>query len=505
VFLELFSSLESILITALIITPIISGILVTFLKKKKIIEIVTVFSSFLILIEGSILVNSILKYKTIYVFNGIFYVDSLSGIIIITISLVGFLSSIYSVSYMGKQYEKLIIDEKKLVRYYQGFNMFLFTMLLVPISNNMGIMWIAIEATTIVSVLLIMLYVKQSSIEASWKYLLIATVGLSLALFGTIFFYYVNTVDVPLEEDVLGMNWTNLVENASSFDPNLVKLAFIFIIVGFGTKAGLAPMHTWLPDAHSEAPSPISALLSGVLLNCAFYGILRFHIITSNSIGSHFSNTLLIILGVVSIGIAAASIYFQKDLKRMLAFSSVEHMGIISVAIGFGSVIGIFGALLHIINHAVVKSLLFFASGSISQKYETKLISDTSGIIRIMPITGFAFLIGVLAIIGLPPFNIFMSEFLVLSSGFESENFLPSMLVILFLVIIFAGFGKHLLKMVFGNPKQTIKKGDLGILSIIPMLILISIIFVMGTYVPEPLQTLIDDASQILLVGDLHN
>lgn len=504
-FLELFSSLESTLILALIITPIISGVLVTFLKKKKIIELVTVFSSFLILLEGLILVNSILKYKTISVFNGIFYVDSLSGIIIITISLVGFLSSIYSISYMGKQYEKLIIDEKKLVRYYQGFNMFLFTMLLVPISNNMGIMWIAIEATTLVSVLLIMLYVKQSSIEASWKYLLIATVGLSLALFGTIFFYYVNTADVPLEGDALGMNWTNLIENASGFDPNLVKLAFIFIIVGFGTKAGLAPMHTWLPDAHSEAPSPISALLSGVLLNCAFYGILRFHIITSNSIGSHFSNTLLMILGVVSIGIAAASIYFQKDLKRMLAFSSVEHMGIISVAIGFGSVIGIFGALLHIINHAVVKSLLFFASGSISQKFETKSISDTSGIIRIMPITGFAFLIGGLAIVGMPPFNIFMSEFLVLSSGFESENFLPSMLVILFLVIIFAGFGKHLLKMVFGNPKQTIKKGDLGILSITPMLILVSIIFVMGVYVPEPLHTLIEDTSQILLVGDLHN
>jgi len=504
-FSELFSSLESILIIALIITPITSGVLVTFLKRKRLVEVVTVFSSFLILIEGLILVNSILKYKTISVFNGIFYVDSLSGIIIITVSLVGFLSSIYSVSYMGKQYEKLIIDEKKLVRYYQGFNMFLFTMLLVPISNNMGMMWIAIEATTLVSVLLIMLYVKQSSIEASWKYLLIATVGLSLALFGTIFFYYVNTIDAPIGGDASGMNWTNLVENASGFDPNLVKLAFIFIIVGFGTKAGLAPMHTWLPDAHSEAPSPISALLSGVLLNCAFYGILRFHIITSNSVGSHFSNTLLMILGVISIGIAAASIYFQKDLKRMLAFSSVEHMGIISVAIGFGSVIGIFGALLHIINHAVVKSLLFFASGSISQKYETKLISDTSGIIRIMPITGFAFLIGGLAVIGMPPFNIFMSEFLVLSSGFESENFLPSMLVILFLVIIFAGFGKHLLKMIFGNPKQTMKKGDLGILSIIPMLVLVSIIFVMGVYVPEPLQRLIENASQILLVGDAHN
>jgi len=502
--IELFSSLESMLVIFLITTPVISSLLVTFLKRKKIIEIVTIASSFLILVEGLILVSFILKYKTISVFDGVFYVDSLSGIIIITISIVGFLSSLYSVNYMGKQYEKLIIDSKKLVRYYQGFNMFLFTMLLVPVSNNMGIMWIAIEATTLVSVLLIMLYVKQSSIEASWKYLLIATVGLSLALFGTIFFYYVNTVNVGSEESILGMNWTNMVENAPNFDPNLVKLAFIFIIVGFGTKAGLAPMHTWLPDAHSEAPSPISALLSGVLLNCAFYGILRFHIITGTSIGPHFSNTLLIILGVISIGIAAASIYFQKDIKRMLAFSSVEHMGIISVAIGFGSILGVFGALLHVINHAVVKSLLFFASGSITQKYETKSISNISGVIRTMPITGFAFLIGGLAIIGAPPFNIFMSEFLVLSSGFESENFLASALVILFLAIIFASFGKHLLKMVFGNPEHKMKKEDFGKLSIIPMLILISITFVMGVYVPEPLQTLIEDSTNILLLGEIN-
>jgi len=500
---ELFSSLESMLIIFLIITPVISTILVTFLKRKRIIEFITMASSFLILVEGLILVSFIIEYKTISVFNGMFYVDSLSGIIIITISIVGFLSSLYSVNYMGKQYDKLIIDSKKLVRYYQGFNLFLFTMLLVPISNNMGIMWIAIEATTLVSVLLIMLYVKQSSIEASWKYLLIATVGLSLALFGTIFFYYVNTISDGSEESLLAMNWTNLVENAPIFDPNLVKLAFIFIIVGFGTKAGLAPMHTWLPDAHSEAPSPISALLSGVLLNCAFYGILRFHIITGTAIGPHFSNTLLIILGVISIGIAAASITFQKDIKRMLAFSSVEHMGIISVAIGFGSVLGIFGALLHIINHAVVKSLLFFSGGSITQKYETKSMSKISGVIRTMPITGFAFLIGGLAIIGAPPFNIFMSEFLVLSSGFESENFLASVLVILFLAIIFASFGKHLLKMIFGNPEHKMKKGDLGKLSIIPMLILISITFIMGVYVPDPLQTLIEDSTNILLMGNI--
>lgn len=494
----------SALIVSILLTPIISTIIVTLLKIKRFIEIVTIVSSCIILIQGLILILFILDKKTISVLDGILYLDSLSGIMIIVISIVGFLSSLYSVNYMGKQYDKLLVDEKKLVRYYQGFNMFLFTMLLVPLANNLGIMWIAIEATTLVSVLLIMLYVKQSSIEASWKYLMIATVGLSLALFGTIFFYYVNAVSDPSLDSIKGMNWTNMVENAPNFDPGLIKFAFIFILVGFGTKAGLAPMHTWLPDAHSEAPSPISALLSGVLLNCAFYGILRFHIISSHSIGPEFSNTLLIILGTLSIGISAASIYFQKDVKRILAFSSVEHMGIISVAVGFGAFIGIYGALLHVINHAFVKSLLFFSSGSISQKYQTKSTSDISGIIRVMPITGFMFLIGGLAIIGLPPFNIFMSEFLILSSGFDTGNFLASSFVILFLVIIFAGFGKHLIKMLFGNPKLEMIKEEWKI-SVLPMVILVSIIFVMGIYVPEPLNLLIEDASSIILVGEINH
>lgn len=500
-----FSSVESVLVVSLLLTPVVSGLLITLLKRKRIIETTTIISSSLILIQGLFLLPHILEKKTISIFDGTFYLDSLSAIMIITISLVGFLASLYSVNYMGRQYDKLIVDGKKLVRYYQGFNMFLFTMLLVPVSNNLGIMWIAIEATTLVSVLLIMLYTKQGSIEASWKYLLIATVGLSLALFGIIFFYYANSVYDGSFDSTHGMDWTNMVENAPYFDPNLVKFAFIFILVGFGTKAGLAPMHTWLPDAHSEAPSPISALLSGVLLNCAFYGLLRFHIISSHSIGPEFSNTLLIILGIISLGIAAASIYFQKDVKRMLAFSSIEHMGLISVSVGFGIFLGIYGALLHVINHAVVKSLLFFSSGSISQKYQTKSIADTSGIIKTMPVTGFMFLIGGLAIIGMPPFNIFMSEFLMLSSGFSSENFLASALVILFLVVIFASFGKHLLHMVFGNPKSEMKKEDLGKLSILPMIILVSIIFIMGIYVPEPLQTLIEDATKIILVGGINS
>src|SRR5574338_1492681 len=402
-------------VLALLLTPVISGVLVTFLRKKRAIEMITTTSMGLILAQCLFLVSEISSKKAISAFDGFFYADAVSAFIVLPIAGVGFVTSLYSINYIGRQYDTGILDQKRLVRYYQEFNAFIFTMLLVPLSNNVGIMWIAIEATTLVSVLLIMLYVKESAIEASWKYLIVATVGLSFALFGIILFYYANLVPADQQE---GMNWTNLLGNAKMLDPNIVKIAFVFVLVRFGTKAGLAPMHTWLPDAHSEAPTPVSALLSGVLLNCAIYGIIRFHMISSAGMGSGFSGELLIILGIVSMGIAAVSIYFQKDMKRLLAFSSIEHIGIISVAIGFGGFLGIYGGMLHLINHSIAKPLMFFASGTISQKYETKAISKIRGIITTMPFTGVLFLIGGLSIIGLPPFGIFLSQFFVLSSGF---------------------------------------------------------------------------------------
>jgi len=435
-------------IVFLLLTPLVGGILVTVFRKKRIIEIVTICSASLILIQVFFILYGIINGKTLSAFGNAFYIDSFGAVILLPISIVGFVSVLYSKNYMGRQYDIGLVDDKHIVRYYQGLSIFLLSMLIVPITNNLGVMWVTVEATTLISVLLIMLYFKENAIEAAWKYLIIATVGLSFALIGTVFFYYAN-ISAGSSEDA--MNWTGMVHNSKLFDPNLVKIAFVFIIVGYGTKAGLAPMHTWLPDAHSEAPTPVSALLSGVLLNCALYGIIRFHIVSSGTLGPAFSNQLLIILAVVSIGIAAASIYFQKDMKRMLAYSSVEHMGIVSLGIGFGGMFGIYGAILQIINHAIAKPLMFFASGTISQKYETKVMSKIKGIIKVMPITGALFLIGGFALVGMPPFNIFLSEFLVLSSGFQSGQFLVTMIVISFLVITFAVFLRHLIGLTCHN------------------------------------------------------
>lgn len=490
--------ISNLTILFLLLPPIIGAGLVTILRKKRAIEIVTICTSSLILIQVFFLVSRIITEKTISAFGNAFYVDSLSAVILLSISVVCFIAALYSKNYMGRQYDHNTIDDKHIVRYHQGFNVFLLTMLVVPIANNLGIMWVMVEATTLVSVLLIMLYFKENAIEAAWKYLIIATVGLSFALVGTVFFYYAN-INAGTSEDA--MNWTGMVHNSKLFDPNLVKIAFVFILVGFGTKAGLAPMHTWLPDAHSEAPTPVSAILSGVLLNCAFYGIIRFHIVSSEAIGPEFSNQLLVILAVVSIAIASASIYFQKDMKRMLAYSSVEHMGLISLGIGFGGLLGIYGAILQIINHAIAKPLMFFASGTISQKYETKAMLKIKGIIKVMPVTGVLFLIGGLALVGIPPFNIFLSEFMILSTGFKSGQFIATSIVILFLIVTFAVFLRHLIKMVFGNPSSEMKKDDMGKLAIIPMVILGSLVIILGFYIPVQLQTLVQNASVIISSG----
>lgn len=484
-------------IIMILLCPIVGGILVTLLKSKRKIEITTVVATGLILIQSFLLVGNVLDNKHIEAFDGIFYVDSLGIILLVIISSVVFIASLYSINYIGRQYNNGILDERHLVRYYQAFNMFALTMILVPLANNTGLLWVAVEATTLVSVLLIMLYVKETAIEASWKYLIVATVGLSLALFGIILYYYANVVSDPTDSNDDKMNWTVMMKNAKLLNPDIVKIGFIFILIGLGTKAGLAPMHTWLPDAHSEAPTPISALLSGVLLNCAIYGIIRFYLIGRVVLEDGFLQTLLLIIGIISVGIAASSIYFQKDLKRMLAFSSVEHMGLVSLAIGFGGFLGIYGAILHIINHAITKPLMFFASGTISQKYETKTISEIKGIIKTMPITSMFIMIGALSIVGLPPFNVFMSKFFILSAGFSSGQYLIIFLAISFLLVIFASFMKHSLGMIFGNPKKQIVRGDLGILSIVPMAILAALTIILGFYVPEPLRQLINNIVQM--------
>jgi hydrogenase-4 component F len=431
----------------------------------------------------------------VFAFKENLMMDALSAIFVLLITSVGSLSAVYAGGYLFKEGDTSI-SPPRLRRYAFFFHLFLFTMLLTVLSNNLGVMWIAIEGTTLASAFLVNVDDKKSSIEAAWKYLILCSVGIALALFGIILVYYSAIAQAAGGKSDLLLNWTFLLAQAKHLDPHIMKLAFIFVLVGYGTKAGLAPFHSWLPDAHSQAPAPVSALLSGVLLSCATLGILRFHILTQAVTGSVFSGSLLILFGVLSVAIAVPFILEQDDYKRLLAYSSVEHMGLVAVGLGFGGFLGIYGALLHIINHAFTKSLLFFSSGHLLHLFKTKKISEVKGTFRINPFLGAVFFFAVLAIAGMPPFSIFVSEFSILSAGFVARKFVPCALLLLLLALIFIGFLRHANRMTFGkagDPPHAEK--SLLMDSILSVGILL--IFVMGFYIPGPLQSLLLQASRV--------
>ena len=476
------------MIEYLLLAPLLTSILCFFSRTKKHVETISISGSIITLLLGLALVVDVYKHEVIVTWQNALFADAFSAYIVLIVSIVGFVASLYSVGYMGHEHKHGVIDDKKLRLYYSLFHVFMFTMLLVGVTNNLGL-WIAIEMTTLVSALLMILYSRKSSIEAAWKYMIICTVGITFALFGTILTYFA-AVNI-LGETGDALNWTSLIAVADQFDPTIMKLAFIFILIGYGTKAGLAPMHTWLPDAHSEAPTPVSALLSGVLLNCAMYGIIRFYTIATKSTGEAFTSNLLIIFGLLSLGIAVPFILLQEDYKRLLAYSSVEHMGIIALGIGFGGVYGIFGAILHMFNHAMTKSLMFFGAGNILLKHETKEIFNVSGVVKSMPATGAMFVVGALAITGSPPFSIFISEFTILASGFSQGHIVAAVLFLLFIIMIFAGFFNNVSRMAFGNPKPGIEKGDMGRWTLVAMGILMVFIIVLGVYIPPPFYEMI--------------
>jgi len=294
------------------------------------------------------------------------------------------------------------------------------------------------------------------------------------------------------------LNWSGIFLVAKSLDPKIVKIAFLFILVGYGTKAGLAPLHTWLPDAHSQAPAPISALLSGVLLKTAIYAILRFTIIVNKCIGSSYSGNLLILFGILSLGISAAFILVQKDAKRLLAYSSVEHLGVISLGLGFGGVTALYGAFFHIFNHAVTKSLMFFGVGNVVKRYKTTNLSMIRGVISAMPFTGVMLVLGLFALAGSVPFSIFVSEFIILFSGFLKGYYLACALFVFFLAVIFAALVSHFSGILFGRrPDAVLREGEplLGKMSFIFLFIFIA---TMGLFIPGFLNQLLSSAVGIV-------
>jgi len=470
--------MEIILIIGTILLLILSSLTVKGYRRCSIINAV---GHFLILILAFKLVAKIINSGIPVQCWGIFYADALSGVFIITISVINFASAMYSIGYLPQDIKEGHIKEKKAKVYYFLFNMFALSMFLVPMLNNLGFVWVAIEMTTLVSAFLVGFYNKKTSIEAAWKYIIICSVGISLALFGIILFYYA----VSRQGGINTLNWIDMITVAGKLDPNIVKVAFIFVLIGYGTKAGLAPMHTWLPDAHSQAPAPISALLSGVLLKTALYAILRFFIITNNCLGSQFASNLLTIFGLLSLAVAAGFILVQKDIKRLLAYSSVEHIGIISLGIGFGGIIGLFGALLHIFNHAVTKSLMFFGVGNIVKKYGTNNLNAIRGVISTMPFTGIIILLGVFALAGSVPFSIFISELIILISGFTKGAYFAAAAALILISVIFAALVNHFSGVLFGKNMTNMPKTNETLSTKVSLLFLSVFVVVFGFVIPN--------------------
>jgi len=491
------------MILAFLAIPAIAGGLVWTNKNKIVIHLTNLVGSMLLLVFSIIALVDINKSKAVVstgMFKDLFYIDSLSGYILFITTLAFFLVSLYSISYFGEELRRKIITLKKLKLYYCLSNAFVLSMILALTTQNMGIMWIAIEATTLASAFLVGFYNHKRAIEAAWKYLIICSVGIAFAMLGIILLYYSSTVTM-VGTKISGLNWNYLLQNASALDPSILKIAFIFILIGFGTKVGFSPMHTWLPDAHSQAPSPVSALLSGVLLNTAMYGIIRVLSIVNKSLGSSsYTGNLLILLGILSIGTAAIFVLVQQDYKRILAYSSIEHMGIIAIGLGICTPISIFAALYHTFNHAMTKSMLFLATGNVYLKYHTKKISSIRGLIKTMPITGVVFVLGVFAIIGMPPFGIFMSEFNTVVGAIFSKHYIIAALILIFLSIVFAGFIKQLSKMFYGkNANPEIKKGELDIIGPTVLVILLCITIFVGIYIPGPFKSLLEASTDIIL------
>jgi hydrogenase-4 component F len=437
--------------------PILLAATCLLIRRQRFLGILNCVGYLVVLFLSVILLKQIALSGSTRSFLGFICLDALSAFFIFVIAVVVFASALYSVGYIKKDIEKGIISQKKASTYYLLFNLFCCSMFFVPAMNNLGMLWVAIEMTTLISAFLVGFYNKKESVEAAWKYIIICSVGIIFALLGTILFSYAFSISGLSKS----LNWSDMVGVAHILDKNILKIAFIFILVGYGTKAGLAPMHTWLPDAHSQAVAPISALLSGVLLKTAIYAILRFGIIIIKSVGFAYFAHLMILLGVISLVVSSGFILVQKDLKRLLAYSSIEHIGIIAIGFGLGTPLACAGALLHVFNHAVTKSFMFFGAGNIVSFYRKHNMNTIRGVSKALPFTGMMMFLGVFALTGFPPFSIFISEMMIIIAAFTKGSYLIAAILLLFLAIIFGAFINHFGKMLFGSiPNGMTKTGE---------------------------------------------
>jgi len=421
----------------------------------------------------------------------LWHVDALSALLAACVALVSLLASAVGPGLAADDRDPF---STRRFRIFQ--NAFALTMFMAVIANNVALMWVAIEATTIASAVAIPLDRTKASVEASWKYLLICSVGIALAFTGTVlaYFDFVSTAGrVPG-----ALNWDVLRVVAPSLHPQLLQLAFAFILIGYGTKAGLAPMHAWMPDAYAEAPAPIAAMMSGALVAVSMYAIARWKSVIDASITPAFTDALLLGIGLLSVAVGAFSLVIQRRYKRMLAYSSIEHMGLVSIGLALGP-LGIFAALLHLINHAVAKSMTFLLAGRIVRRYETTELARVSGLLKAMPWTGPLFAVGVLALVGLPPFGLFVSEFLLVKAAVLSGRFWIAGSVLALLLTAFVSLMNHLNRMLYGTVPDGVVVGERRAWPLLALGGCAVVLIALGLILPWPVTALLNQSVTSLM------
>jgi hydrogenase-4 component F len=434
--------------------------------------------SFATLLAAIALTARVISLGAFTAFNALFLVDAFNVFLVALTALVGFTTALFSRVYMRVEQERGKLSARRLQLYHGMYQLFMFTMLLALLTNNVGILWVAMEAATLATVLLVSLYRTPESVEAAWKYFILCGVGIAQALFGTILLYLA-------AERVLGAGgqallWTQLYEVKDQLEPTVLGIAFVFLLVGYGTKVGLAPLHNWLPDAHAEGPTPISAVLSGLLLNVALYAVVRNKVLADAALGGHAAGNLMMGFGLLSVIVAAFFLSRQRDVKRLFAYSSIEHMGIATFAFGMGGQVAAFAALLHMTAHSLTKSAIFFAVGHAAQKTGTQVIEDIRGLIHVSPAVGWGLMLGSLAILGMPPFGVFASEFLILTTAMRDHAWATPVLL-LGLGVAFAAVFVRVQGMVFGDTTAKRLPHPPGAL---PVFVHLVLVLLLGLYIP---------------------
>jgi hydrogenase-4 component F len=479
-----------------LLSPLAGGALLALVGQRRFAAEVNVAFSILTFGAAAALVARVIAEGPVSALGEQLFVDSLNVVLVALTSFVAMTTALFSRPYMRIERSHGRVSDAAMRLYHSTYQLFGFTMLLVLTTNNLGVMWVAMEAATLTTVLLVALYRTPASLEAAWKYFILCGVGIAQALFGTILVYFA-------AERILGAGagsllWTHLETVKGELEPAVMSIAFVFLLVGYGTKVGLVPLHSWLPDAHAEGPTPISAVLSGLLLNVALYALIRFKVITDGALERPFAGTLLMGFGLLSVAVAAFFLSRQRDIKRMFAYSSIEHMGLITFAFGMGGPVASFAGLLHMTVHSLTKSAIFFAVGHAAQKSGTQLMDGIRGLVSGSPAIGWGLMLGTAAILGMPPFGVFASEFLILTTAIAQQPWAAPVLMVSLGVSFAAIFGK-VQPMVFGEMSGSPAAARLPHRpALVPVFTHLSLVLLLGLYIPPYLADWYRRAAQLI-------